>query len=141
MSPGTKLYLAGPITGLANYNRIAFEAAEKRLANAGYIVHSPMHMIDLYGTDEDYSFYMKECTKLLLECDGVAVLPAHYNSIGTVREIMMAQWFEIPIGSVDYWTERAVTAKIKSFKERAECQAEKNSSQSSQDSVDAQVQQ
>lgn len=39
-----RLYLCGPITGMPNYNRDAFNDAESALRSAGFDVFNPVHL-------------------------------------------------------------------------------------------------
>ena len=48
-----RIYLSGPMTGLPDLNRPAFEAAEKRLMTQGHFVINPHRISALFGTAEE----------------------------------------------------------------------------------------
>lgn len=88
-----KIYLAGPMTGMPEYNFPAFEAACKRLREMGHDVWSP-HEHDLSEgfnpkTDKAKALrhYMKHDIPALLDCDIIAVLPGWEHSKGTRLEV------------------------------------------------------
>jgi hypothetical protein len=91
-----KIYLAGPMRGIPEYNFPAFEAACKRLREMGHDVWSP-HERDLADgfnpkTDKAHSLkhYMKIDLPAVLDCDIVAVLPGWENSQGAKLEVHTA---------------------------------------------------
>ncbi|MFM5344593.1 DUF4406 domain-containing protein [Aeromonas veronii] len=68
---GVKVYIAGPMSGLAMLNRPAFFAAEAYLQRKGARVMNPAVLPD--GWDHDA--YMRITTPMMMECDAVAFLP------------------------------------------------------------------
>jgi hypothetical protein len=89
-------YLAGPMTGLRQHNFPAFESAAKELRQQGYDIKSP-HEIDFGETEENrgrmlpYNYYLKESLKLLLQCDGIVMLPQSHLSRGARIELELAK--------------------------------------------------
>jgi hypothetical protein len=110
-----KLYVAGPMTGIPEYNYPAFEAAELDLQVAGYEVLNPSksgeapHVYpqpDLDGLDvepERWRWYMRQGLSLLIQCDGIATLPNWWNSRGALLEVNIAERLGLPSRSVDEW--------------------------------------
>ena len=87
-----KLYLAGPMRGLLEYNFPAFERATSALRGQGHEVLSP-HELDLdenwdAKTDAALSLreYMVRDLPELLSCQAIALLPGWYRSEGATLE-------------------------------------------------------
>lgn len=95
METGTKrkIYIAGPMTGLEQFNYPAFEAARGHLTELGWDAKSPTESgVDDGGVPGSvpYAVYFKAGVKLLLECDAIAMLPGWTWSSGAKRELMIA---------------------------------------------------
>lgn len=96
MTDKPKFYLAGPMTGLPDYNYPAFAQTKAELVEMGFDVSSP-HEIDHEegkyprGT-RPYTHYIKEGLKLLLTCDAIILLPGWQTSTGCRMEVTVAQW-------------------------------------------------
>lgn len=89
-----KLYLAGPMTGLPDYNRPAFHAAAKQLRDQGYEVANPA---ELDGDDrEPWELWMRKALQLMLTCDWVVFLPGWRLSRGARLESLVAEELGIP---------------------------------------------
>jgi len=88
-----KLYLAGPMTGLPEYNFPAFEMACKQLRANGLVINSP-HEIAHEEPDGrgslDYEVYIRAGLKMLLECTGIIMLPGWELSKGCFTELYVA---------------------------------------------------
>lgn len=91
-----RIYISGPITGIKNYNREAFESAERDLLDAGYVAVSPFR-IGVTSKHKKWNDYMREDIKALMDVDGVLVLPGYQQSKGAMEEIRVAQSVEIPL--------------------------------------------
>lgn len=84
------LYLAGPMTGIEDFNYPAFHAAAKALRARGYAVINPA---EAFGGDQALSFdtYMRyDLTCLLKDCDTIVVLDGWEKSPGAVLEVSVA---------------------------------------------------
>lgn len=92
------LYLAGPMTGKEQDNFPAFFEREEALTEIGYHVVNPA----THGTGEAWDYYLRKDVKLLLECEGVAVLPGWQASKGASLEVHIAQTLGMPI--IDAYT-------------------------------------
>lgn len=93
----TRVYIAGPMTGIAEYNFPAFFAAEKVLAEVGYQPVNPARKdMEIDGFDgsepttQPFEHYMNRDIPLVLTCDGIAVLPDWWKSRGGRSEVSVA---------------------------------------------------
>lgn len=104
-SPKT-IYLSGPMTGIEDFNRPAFDKAAKELRDLGFEVIVP-------GENESYDeiekarkevsrqkreFYLSRDIEFILEqADLVVVLPGWEESEGAKLEVAVAQAIGIPV--------------------------------------------
>ena len=84
-----RLYLAGPMTGIEDFNFPAFNDMAAELRARGYVVENPAEHGVVDGADwADYMAY--DLTRLGL-CGQVAVLPGWENSKGARLEVHIAR--------------------------------------------------
>ncbi len=88
-----RVYIAGPMTGIANYNRRAFFEAAQTITDKTCLV--PVHTAWMC-IGYDYETYMDMSLDLLELCEFVTTLPGWEDSIGAQREILFAQKNGIP---------------------------------------------
>lgn len=98
MSIVKKFYLAGPVTGLPEGNKPAFETATRTLRSAGLIVISPLEM----DTPEEFAATMSDQYggvywqrmvhdfKTVIEVDGIVLLDGWEKSKGARIEAFTA---------------------------------------------------
>ncbi len=96
-----KLYIAGPMSGLPEFNYPAFHAAAEQLRGLGYEVESPAEPGQVDGWD--WLDYMRRGLRQLLACDGVALLPGWHNSRGATTECNVAESLGLPTRRIDDW--------------------------------------
>lgn len=84
-----KIYLAGPMTGLPEFNYPAFHAAAKELRDAGHEVENPAESTLPEGST--WQEYMKDGISRLLHCDAIHLLPGWEASRGAMAEFIVAQ--------------------------------------------------
>jgi hypothetical protein len=90
------IYLSGPMTGLPDYNRPAFNAVAEELRAQGMSVFNPADI----GPRENImprAWYMRRDIEGLLKSDTVYVLPGWGKSEGSKLEIEIAKQLEMPI--------------------------------------------
>lgn len=105
---GMKLYIAGPMTGLPEFNYPAFFIAAELLQRAWYETLNPArHEPDPAKTWADY---MRLGLTDVCAADGIAVLDGWINSKGARWEVQTAQRLGIPIKTVAQWIEAAEDA-------------------------------
>lgn len=101
-----RIYIAGPMTGLPEFNYPAFFAASERLAAAG---HEPINPARTEGRDgcRGWLDFMRASLRDIADCDGIATLPGWQDSRGAALEVYIAQSLGLPVMSVPAWTEDA----------------------------------
>jgi len=102
------LYVAGPMTGIPEFNYPAFDAAERSLASCGYLVLNPTHAEKhnpTPGTPQAWGWYMRHCIRMVLAADGMALLPGWENSRGATLERTIATALDLDVRMLDAWLE------------------------------------
>ena len=114
----TQLYLAGPMTGLPEFNYPAFIEAAARLRDAGFEVFSPAE--NGLSPAAPWNEHMRvDIAHLVSHCYGVATLPGWGNSKGATLEVDIATRLDMPVHPFDYyWLAKARTVVKPSFAER-----------------------
>lgn len=95
-----RLYVAGPVTGVPDLNRPAFDCAAERLEAAG---HSPLLPHWFAPAGADWQTAMRRCVETLVRCDGVALLPGWESSRGASLESDLAAGLGMPVMALDEW--------------------------------------
>ena len=96
-----RVFVSGPMTGLSDYNLPAFEKATAQLDEAGYIGVNPGSRGVIPGYT--HAEYMRDSIRLLLDCDGVAVLEGWTKSRGAVLEVGIAEGIGIRVMHLEDW--------------------------------------
>ena len=90
----TRVYVAGPITGMPNLNEAAFAEATHNLRKLGYEVINPHEVEPNKGLH--WTHYMRLCVAALTTCDSIYMLSHWERSRGAVWEHRIAQMLEMP---------------------------------------------
>lgn len=100
--PTAKVYIAGPMSGLPDFNYPAFFAAEKALREAGY---QPINPARSEGRDgcKTWQDYMRAALRDVADADGVALLPGWHNSRGAAAERVIAERIDLDVRTLDEW--------------------------------------
>lgn len=105
----TKVYIAGPMTGVKDWNFPAFFEAEKTLVSMGYEVVNPAHnngdtlelALEDAGSPEapkrDWLYYIRRDLPQLLHCDVICLLPNWKDSKGAKLEYEVAKGIGLPV--------------------------------------------
>lgn len=93
-------YIAGPMSGLPEFNYPAFTAAAAALRAQGTSVVSPTELHD-GDTGRPYDFYLRLGLRALLDCDEMVLLPGWENSRGARLERQIAQALGMHITELD----------------------------------------
>lgn len=83
------VYIAGPMTGLPEFNYPAFNAVAAQLRSQGCKVVNPAEQ-DTGSTGKPWEFYMRLGLRGLLECDAMVLLPGWRKSRGARIEHQIA---------------------------------------------------
>ncbi len=91
-----RLYLAGPMTGIEDYNYPAFHEAAARWRSAGHTIVNPA---ESFGGDQGKpkSVYMRWDISEILGVDGLVVLPGWQSSSGASLEVAIANAIDKPV--------------------------------------------
>jgi hypothetical protein len=101
----TRLYLAGPMTGLPEFNYPAFHAEAARLRALGFEVVSPAEINPEGGTWHEC---MRRDVAMMVTCDQIATLPGWTNSPGAQLEVYIGQRLGIDASHASNFTDSKV---------------------------------
>ena len=96
-----KIYISGPITGWPDGNTPAFMAASFALLAAGYEVVNPVH--NGLPDSAEWHQHMRADIKMLMDCEGIALLDAWWLSKGARLEHDIARRLGMPSNDVAVW--------------------------------------
>jgi hypothetical protein len=98
MKDSKVIYIAGPMSGLPDYNRFAFRAFEAALRTA-FPNAAIINPADNYGGDLELSYclYMRQSIHQVLMADTIYVLSGYENSRGAKIEIAIAESLDLKI--------------------------------------------
>lgn len=99
----TKVYIAGPMSGLPDYNYPAFNAEAARLRALGYEVFNPAE--NPKPEPETWQGYMRMAIAQLIQVDCVCMLPGWKSSRGARIEYGIAADLDLVVRDSDssYW--------------------------------------
>ncbi|MDH0292344.1 DUF4406 domain-containing protein [Pseudomonas sp. GD04087] len=103
-----RIYLAGPMTGLPEFNYPAFHAEATRLRQLGYHVENPAE--NNAPADTSGSGYLRLALAQLITCDSIAMLPGWHNSEGARLECHVASKLGMQVFTASQITEPARSA-------------------------------
>lgn len=102
-----KIYLAGPMRGLPEWNFPAFDAAEKRWRDAGHTPFNPAATTRaIYGRSDPWEAgadvaHLRHVIDVDLACvkaaDAIALLPGWESSAGATVELSLAQFLGMEV--------------------------------------------
>ena len=93
----TRIYLAGPMSGIEAFNYPAFNAEASRLRALGHHVENPAET----PPQDDWAAYMRRSIRQMLTCDMVVLLPGWEASRGACIETHLAMDLGIPVRMPD----------------------------------------
>lgn len=112
-----RLYIAGPMSGLPEFNHPAFHAAAVQLRGAGYIVTNPAEN-GLPVDDTPWIDHMRrDITLMMARSNAVATLPGIGQSRGAMTEIRLAKGLGFYVMTVDEWLQMVNPAERLASKE------------------------
>lgn len=101
-----KLYIAGPMTGIAQFNYPEFFKVASGLRDLGYTVINPAEtngptvesaLADVEANPRSWEYYMRKDLNSVSQVDGLCVLPGWQNSKGARLEVTVAKALGIPL--------------------------------------------
>lgn len=97
-----RLYIAGPMSGLPDYNYPAFATAANALRGAGF---DPINPARTEGREGCASWldYMRAALRDIAEADGIAMLPGWPDSRGATVEYDLGKSLGLPVRRLDCW--------------------------------------
>lgn len=91
------VYIAGPMTGIPEFNYPEFHEAERLLGLAGFSsIYNPANIAG-GNTSLEYNYYLREGFKMLLECKTMVLLPGWKDSRGAKYELALANMLGITV--------------------------------------------
>jgi hypothetical protein len=90
----TRIYLAGPMSGLPDFNYPAFHQAAKQLRGQGFHVENPAE--NAAPECGSWAAYMRLALRQMLTCNRVVFLPEWEHSKGAQLEYEIAMRLDIP---------------------------------------------
>lgn len=89
-----RIYLAGPMSGIADFNYPAFNQAAAQLRAKGFVVENPAE--NPQPVCNSWPGYMRLALRQMLTCDMVVFLPNWEQSRGALLESEVAKQLAIP---------------------------------------------
>lgn len=96
-----KLYVAGPMSGIEDFNYPAFHTAAEQLRISGYDVLNPADLKS--DAPQEWTWYMKRAIGKLVQCNGLALLDGWERSTGAIIEVNLAHNIGIEIRHLVAW--------------------------------------
>lgn len=100
-----RIYIAGPMTGLPDWNRPAFNAAAAQLTEAGYRVWNPVG--NGVALSAEWHHHLRADLRALTLCGRLALLPGWTKSKGACLEEHIARQLGMTIMYVEQWLDIA----------------------------------
>ena len=117
MQKRVRIYIAGPMTGLPDFNYPAFDACAVSLRAQGFLVENPADNPEPpCGT---WLGYMRMALRQLALCDGVAMLPGWGHSRGAVIEHQLGKNLGLAVHEVEYFLNRSPAELLQLQREEA----------------------
>lgn len=99
--PVRQIYIAGPMSGLPEFNRPTFMQVAKLLRERGHFVMNPAeNPAPASGSWDDW---MRLAIGQLIQCEAVAVLPNWEASNGASLEVTIAHRLRMPVLPWQRW--------------------------------------
>lgn len=89
------IYLAGPMSGIKDYNFPAFQEIARGLEDMGWAVHNPATSYN-GSMSLPYNLYMSAAINMLFQADAIALMKGWEHSRGAKMEALIAQRIGLP---------------------------------------------
>lgn len=99
------IYIAGPMSGIENFNYPAFHAAQRALDDRGILTLNPANTEadNTSGSPMPWEWYMRRALRMVCESEGVCLLPGWEASKGAQLEVTVAEALGLDIRPYDEW--------------------------------------
>lgn len=101
-----KIYIAGPMSGYPDFNYPAFNDAETLLELRGHEPLNPARNGDSAPATADWAWFMRASIGMLIQADGIALLPDWHRSRGAVIEQKLAVHLGMPDRTLSSWLQQ-----------------------------------
>ncbi len=95
--PREHIYISGPMTGMIDHNRPAFNRAKRQLSHLGHKVVSPADFSDIKWE----LCLTRDLIVMLLLCDRIVVLPGWKKSKGASLEVHVGKQVGMKVSTLD----------------------------------------
>ena len=95
----TKIYIAGPMSGLPEWNYPAFHAADVKLSAMGHETLNPANN----PAEDCWEGYMRAAIKQVILAEGIAYLPGSGASRGARLELHIAGELGLDVRPLGEW--------------------------------------
>lgn len=101
----TIVYVAGPMTGIADFNYPAFNSAALELRYRGLEVLNPVdsEQHNDTGKPQTWEWYMRHALTMVLKANSICLLPGWQTSRGARLEVTVAEGLGHDIRPLDEW--------------------------------------
>lgn len=108
------IYIAGPMTGLPEFNYPAFNRAASQLRALGHTVLNPVDVEKLnpVETPQAWDWYMRHAIRMVVAADAIALLPGWEASRGAQLEHTIGTALGLTIRPFAEWFPAVTTATI-----------------------------
>lgn len=97
-----RVYIAGPMTGLPEFNYPAFFTAAEALAALGHEPINPAREEGRVGC-KSWLDYMRAAIRDVADADAIAMLPGWHNSRGAALEYRLGHDLGLDVRPLDEW--------------------------------------
>lgn len=110
-----QLYVAGPMSGIPEYNFPQFHEITRLLRDQGYAVFNPAENND-GGAVQSRAFYMRIDIPALMASQAVVVLPGWQESRGASLEVWTAIDLDMPVYRYEITDRKITLHRLEEFK-------------------------
>lgn len=99
------VYIAGPMTGIKEFNYPAFDAAKTELTSRGILTLNPAdsELLNDTGKPQTWDWYMRHAIRMVTQSDAVCLLPGWETSKGVAVELTIARALELDVRPYASW--------------------------------------
>lgn len=99
------VYIAGPMTGIEDFNYPAFRTAESELGKRGIECLNPAdsEQHNDTGKPQAWDWYMRHALRMVTQSDAICLLPGWEQSRGAQIEVTVAEALGLDIRPYDEW--------------------------------------